>query len=401
MNARTQVIVKAGSDVAGKFFVLGVLALAARVLPTGDFAELALASTLGWILAVITDFGQQVHLAKVVARAPAEAGRHVWPLVYRRAALFAAGLAVAAAASWLWKPPGTAPAFAAIAISFVASAFVEFLNYAYRGLRRTDLESLLNFSQRFATLALAALLLPRWPALSAVAVALVGPPFVAGAASLLVLRRLAPAGPATGAPHDSASIVRAVAPIGAGIVLSTLYFRIDVFLLARWSGPEAVAHYGAVFRMLDALRLFPAALLAVMTARMFQGRDFAFLRRLSVGLSVFGMVVGAALYVTAPVVVPLAFGAAFAPAVPYFRILAVAYPLLSLNYGLTTQLIGWDDQRAFAALTLAALLVNVALNAVLIPRLDASGAAWATVLTELGVTVLAVCALRRHARTPA
>ena len=72
MNARTQVVVKAGSDVGGEVFVLGVLALAARVLSTADFAELALASTLGWILAVITDFGLQVHLAKVVARALAE-----------------------------------------------------------------------------------------------------------------------------------------------------------------------------------------------------------------------------------------------------------------------------------------------------------------------------------------
>ena len=122
-----------------------MLALAARVLSTADFAELALASTLGWILAVITDFGLQVHLAKVVARAPAEAGSHVWPLVRRRAISLTAGIAVAGVVSWAWKPHDIAAACAVIAGSFVASAFVEFLNYAYRGLRRTDLESLLNF----------------------------------------------------------------------------------------------------------------------------------------------------------------------------------------------------------------------------------------------------------------
>ena len=135
-----------------------------------------------------------------------------------------------------------------------------------------------------------------------------------------------------------------------------MYLLIDVFLLARCSGAEAVAHYGALFRMLDALRLFPAALLAVMTARMFHGRDVVFLRRISLGLLAFGVVVGATLFLAAPVVVPLAFGPAFAPAVPYLRILLLAYPLLALNYGLTAQLIGWNAQRAFAWVMLSALV---------------------------------------------
>src|SRR5213079_1858632 len=51
---------------------------------------------------------------------------------------------------------------------------------------------------------------------------------------------------------------RDVWPIGAGIVLSALYFRIDVFLVQLWSGTEAVAMYNAVFRLVEALRLFPA-----------------------------------------------------------------------------------------------------------------------------------------------
>src|SRR5207253_5639465 len=57
--------------------------------------------------------------------------------------------------------------------------------------------------------------------------------------------------------------VGSVVPIGAGIVLSALYFRIDVFLVQAWQGTTAVALYNAVFRLVDALRLFPAAVLAV------------------------------------------------------------------------------------------------------------------------------------------
>jgi O-antigen/teichoic acid export membrane protein len=56
---------------------------------------------------------------------------------------------------------------------------------------------------------------------------------------------------------------RDVLPIGAGIVLSALYFRVDVFLVELWTGTEAVARYNAVFRLVEALRLVPAAVLAV------------------------------------------------------------------------------------------------------------------------------------------
>jgi O-antigen/teichoic acid export membrane protein len=83
--------------------------------------------------------------------------------------------------------------------------------------------------------------------------------------------------------------------------------------------------------------------------------------------------------------VVLLFGAPYAAAAPTFRILLLSFPLLSLNYALTHQLIGWDQQCAYAAICATALVVNVALNARLIPALSIEGAAWATIGTELVV----------------
>ena len=59
----------------------------------------------------------------------------------------------------------------------------------------------------------------------------------------------------------------------------------------------------------------------------------------------------------------------------------------TLNMALTHQLIGWDRQHVYAALCAAALGVNVALNARLIPALSIDGAAWATLGTELFLTI--------------
>ena len=55
-------------------------------------------------------------------------------------------------------------------------------------------------------------------------------------------------------------------------------------------------------------------------------------------------------WATAGWLVPLLYGARFADAVPAFRILALSFPLMSLNYALTHQLIGWDGHRAYAAI---------------------------------------------------
>ncbi len=395
LKSSTLVFLKMASDVGGKLAVLGVLALAARALTTEAFAYMALASTLGWMLSVATDFGLQLHLAREVARAPDHAGRALWPLLRIRMRLLIVGVVIAVVASFVWLPAKSAAPFACVAVSYIINALVEFLNYAYRGLNRSDIESTLNFTQRLVTLALAWVLLSLWPSFPAAAVAVTLPPLLASIVSLTLLRRMAPAEAVAAAPVSARPLFRNVAPIGAGIVFSALYFRIDVFLLQHWSGPESVAHYSAVFRLIDALRLFPAAFLAVVMPVMFHGRNSAFLWKMSIGLTLFGVASSLALYVAAPIVVPLAFGDSYAAATPLFRILLAAFPLFALNYGLTTQLIGWDGQRAFALISAGALVSNVAMNLYLVPRLHATGSAWATVGTEAVLTLACVLALMR------
>lgn len=48
---------KAVSDIVGKASVLAILMIAARTMSARDFGLLALATTLGWIASVASDFG--------------------------------------------------------------------------------------------------------------------------------------------------------------------------------------------------------------------------------------------------------------------------------------------------------------------------------------------------------
>lgn len=396
-RAAQLVTYKAASEVAGKAAILAVLILSARLLPTAEFAVLSLATTLGWLVSIASDFGLQLFLGRAITRTSTPAAV-LWPLFRVRLRAASVALLLVGLMASVLAPSGFLLAFIFVAAAPLISSVAEFLNYAYRGLGRSELESGLSVAQRLAALVLAAAGLYLAPTVLAVGVALTASALGALGASLIIAHRIT-----RSSVHDSAepdpltwsTWMRDVAPIGVGLVLSALYFRIDVFLLERWSGLDAVAHYSAVFRLVDAMRLAPAAVLTVVLPRLFGSRDPRFARRLASGLTAFAVCVTLVLWPIAPWLVSAAYGAAYAGAAPILQILLLSFPLLTLNYSLTHQLIGWDQSRAYALCCLAALAANLALNAWLIPSAGAIGAAWATLGTEVVVTVTCLAALYR------
>lgn len=393
---------KSIADAAAKGSMFAITIVAARRLDAAGFGVFSLATTVGWMLAVASDFGIQLHVARAVARAPSDAGAILD--VWLRVRLWTTAAAIAVLAAGLVASQSAA----AVAVPMVlfacvygASGLVEFLHYFYRGLSRSDLESSLTLVQRAGTLlcGVGALLLR--PDASVLAIAMLVPAVATLAGSLRLARRFAAAG-ATDAASDTleATFARDVLPIGAGIVLSALYFRIDVFLVELWSGTEAVGLYNAVFRIVEALRLFPAAALAVTLPSLCRSHDMRPLARLSIGVTLFAIVASIALWTTADWTIPLLYGNRYSAAIPAFRILTLSFPLLALNYALTHQLIGWDGQRAYAVVCAIALAGNVALNARLIPAFSIDGAAWATLGTEAIVTIGCVAAIASSRRRP-
>jgi O-antigen/teichoic acid export membrane protein len=385
--ARDQVLLvayRAFSDVAGKGAFLLVTIIAARQLSREGFAVFALGTTIGWIAAVASDFGMQLHLARAVARAPHDARRLLRAWLRVRAST--AGVAIAAIAATLafLRPGSVAAPLTVFALAYIVSGLVEFLHYFYRGLGRSDIESTLTLCQRMGVLACAALALSWRPTVTGLALAMALPAVAVFVYSVRRAKTLAGAPVPRAAAGDRPALIHIgdVLPIGAGIVLSALYFRIDIFLLERWSSMNAVALYGAVFRLVEALRLFPAAVLAVALPWLCRAASVRPLAQVAAVLVGFSTLATAVLIMAAGWLVPALYGDAYAEAVPAFRVLLLSFPLMSLNYALTHQLIGWDGHRAYAALCAAALVVNVALNARLIPALSMMGAAWATLGTE-------------------
>ena len=385
---------RAFSDVAGKGAFFLVTVLAARVLSEQGFGIFSLGTTLGWMAAVVADFGIALHVAREVARQKDHARQILAFWLRARVATSAAVLGMATVGILLTGAHPFSAALWLFVLVYIVSGLIEFFYYYFRGLSRSDLESTMTLWHRFGMLALAAAALAWLPDVTMLALAMLLPAL----ATLLFGVRFAFALSNEPAPNGVAprqAFITDVMPIGLGIVLSALYFRIDVFLVDLWKGIEAVAAYNAVFRLVEALRLFPAAVLAVMLPALCRASNMKPLSMVALAVTGFAVAVSAILWTLAGQIVPLVYGQQYATAAPAFRILLLSFPLMSLNYALTHQLVGWNGQRAYAMIAGAALVFNVALNTQLIPAMSIDGAAWSTLLTEALLTVGCIAALRR------
>jgi O-antigen/teichoic acid export membrane protein len=384
-------VYRGASDIAAKAAMFVVTVAAARNLSREAFGQFALATTLGWLGSVAADLGIQVHLARSVAQHP-ERGQFLlrrWMPVRIVAGVIALMASLVAVRLFGFDSSAFLP-MSLIALAYAVNGLSECVYYFFRGLGRTDLESSVTLFNRVA-MAAASLLALWWrPTLTLLALAMLIPAAIALIAATIAAWTLSRSEADVSPVHErslAAELRADVVPIGIGILLSALYFRVDVFLLERWSGTTSVALYNAVFRIVDALRLFPAAALAVALPSLCRAVDARPLVRIAAPLTAAAIGAAIVLGLMASQTVVALYGEPFENAVGPFRTLTLALPLMTLNYALTQQLIGWNGQRAYAVLCAGALAVNLLLNARLIPPLGMVGAAWATLWTEAFLTV--------------
>jgi O-antigen/teichoic acid export membrane protein len=397
-----RIAVKGAADIGGKAVTLVITAVAARTLVADAFGVLALAMATGWLLGVATDAGLSMHLARETARhrnLPSEAfakeGRTRQLLI--EVLRLRAGLAyVAATLIALFTPQIVPPhwkmQFVLVVFAQLTAAVIETVAHYFRGIERSEIEAAIHSSYRFATLALTLIVLTWWPRLDLLGAAMLLPAVVGLLAAIAIAWRLSLPGnrdPRSGNAQGDLTVAvfsRRVLPLGAAVLISALYFRIDVYFVERWNGLEAVGGYNAVFRLIEAMRLLPAAVMAVTFPQLVKTSDTRLVQKIGGALAMAGVALTVVCVAGATTIVPLVYGAPYLYTATTFSILSLALPLFFLNYALTHQVIGWDGQRAYLAIAAIALAGNVIANLALVPSQGMAGAAIATVLTEVIVT---------------
>jgi O-antigen/teichoic acid export membrane protein len=381
---------KLAADVIGKATTLIITVVAARRLNADPFGVMAYAMATGWLIGVATDAGLSMHLARETARDPGRSRQLLIEVIGLRAGLaFFAATLLALAAPYI-VPQHWRIQFVVLVVAQLVAAVIETIAHYYRGLQRTEIESAVHSAYRIATLICALVVLWGWRRLDYLAIAMLTPALIAAVVSMMIASRLSTGAegrePGAESQLTSSRFLRDVLPLGLGILISAVYFRIDVYFIQQWHGFQPVGGYNAAFRLVEALRLLPAAVMAVTFPVLVRATDTQVLKRIGGGLTLAGVVLAAVCAAGGSIIMPLLYGETYAYAAPAFSILALALPLFFLNYALTHQVIGWDGQRAYLLIAILALAGNVAANIALVPSQGIVGAAIATVLTEVVVT---------------
>jgi O-antigen/teichoic acid export membrane protein len=185
-------------------------------------------------------------------------------------------------------------------------------------------------------------------------------------------------------------LLRTAWPIGLSGLFMTVYVRIDLVMLSLFgTSPAEIGWYAVPVKIIEMFSLFPMLIMAglfpiftvlqVSDPEAFKKnyqRAVTYLALTAVPLTLAG------LFLSDPWLV-FFFGPAFARSVPSLRILIWVIPFVFLNYVLINTLVALNREKMITWGSASAVVFNIGINLIILPRYGYLGASWTTVVTEV------------------
>ncbi len=377
-------------------FTLLAAVAAARVLGAAEFGRYATAGAVAVVASILATAGMQPLLVREVAREPHGAPRLVAAAHLAKAGTVALmAVVLAAAGPLLGFPAPVLAAAALLAAGYGVGAFAENLAAYFQGVERmhvwTQASALAGIVTGAAGVA-AVVATRQLPWLCAAA------PLGQAAALLWLLRCAPPAVRRPPLPSAAAvaGLLRKLAPFAVAFLATTLYYRADVLLLARWRSPEEVGLYGAALRFMDVVQALALAGAGALLPRLSRGGAArrGDVLRLAVGFAAAAAPVALVLFALRVPILQGLYGPGYAASAPVLALLAPAVVPLAVNMFALAALAAADAMRGAALLYLAATGLAVGLNLAAIPRWGAPGAAVVSLAAESALAIGLVLLLR-------
>ncbi len=189
--------------------------------------------------------------------------------------------------------------------------------------------------------------------------------------------------------------IKQAAPLGAVVVLATIYFRIDSVILSLMKGDYAVGIYTTPYKVVDVAlsvpTIFMSSVFPILTKAWNENKEATFrIFRKAFDVSAllgFPIVVGT-MVISTPLMVAIA-GKDFAPSGLALQIIIWAVLMSFFGSVLNYTIIAAGRQAWLTLPYLVATVFNIAANIILIPRYSYIGASYITVATEALVMVYA------------
>lgn len=183
-------------------------------------------------------------------------------------------------------------------------------------------------------------------------------------------------------------------PLGAAIVVGSLYFRVDLLLISFFRSAVEVGVYGVIYKVLDIVNALPMfftnAVFPIMIKRLDESNEagHVLLQKAFEALIILGVGIASGGLVTAPFVMRLIGGEEFVFGADALRISLFAMVLTFLSLFFGSLYVAKNKQMFSFKLGMFGLVLNTVLNVVFIPLYGLTGAATVTLVTEIIIVII-------------
>ncbi len=194
------------------------------------------------------------------------------------------------------------------------------------------------------------------------------------------------------------SVLRRSYPMGAGMVFVWIYDRADVLVIRSMLDADAVAVYAVAYSVYKAPHITAGAVLTPLFTRLsaeFSRNGYVLLRSISdaaLSLSVIVLLSVVVIGTGAEMILRQIYGEGYGASAPTLRMLLIALPFLFFNNLTGVMLNSVGKEHAAFRSAVFAMVVNVAVNVLLLPQFGIIAAVAATVLAE-GIVFVLQCTM--------
>lgn len=380
---------------------LVLLMVLARRLAAEGFGQYAFAMAFSSLFVVLADLGLNTWLIKTIAQDPPQASTLLRPVARFK---FLAGCVTLAVSVVVGTQISANPQvwlhIAWASLIWLAMSWLDTLGAFYNGLEQFGTEARLKIWQRLVGTSAALALLAWWPRLDLIlAGSALGHIGIALWGTWILWHQLQPHS------HHHISfypLLQVSGPYWLCNLFATLYFRSDTVLLTLFQRPDfEIGWYQGAYKLFEILIVLPHLMLQggfPLLADLAKHESDSFNTVLPQALKYLSWLVWPLLLggmvLAEPLMVNL-LGTAFFAATGAWNILLWALPLVYFNYLSFYVLTAHNRIHISVRHTALALGINLSANLSLIPSWGFLGCALSTLLTELGLALLNLQALRQ------
>lgn len=191
-------------------------------------------------------------------------------------------------------------------------------------------------------------------------------------------------------------------PLAATLVLNTIYFRVDAFILSFYYSSASVGVYNTAYQVFQAVLVLPTFIMNSFYPMMLQTLKLSIarfshqIRLVILGLSLCSLGILILIYTFSPLIIKLITGSGFAGSIDSLRILSFGFPAYFLSALALWIMVAKKIYKHMVTVYTIGLIFNILANLLFIPQYSYLAASWITGISEYLILILQAVILIRH-----